>query len=221
MRESDESSSSKHFRISILILSVLPHTVKSKTNSSVPSIDFSNITVPNVGRNGGAYANDGGVRLDPVAIRNDYLADPTGLALLRHNNPSMAAALEKSEEEFVRYVNEQQRLKREEQERMRRLLANPFDEDAQRLIAEEIRKQNVEKNMEDAMEYHPESFGQVSMLYINCKVNGHPLKAFIDSGAQVTIMSKSCAEKCEIMRLMDSRFGGTARGVGVKKISGS
>lgn len=94
----------------------------------------------------------------------------------------MAAALEKSEQEFVSYVNEQQRLKREEQERMRRLLANPFDEDAQRLIAEEIRKQNVEKNMEAAMEYHPESFGQVSMLYINCRVNGHPVKAFIDSG---------------------------------------
>lgn len=70
----------------------------------------------------------------------------------------------------------------EEQERLKRVLANPFDEDAQRLIAEEIRKQNVEKNMEAAMEYHPESFGQVSMLYINCKVNGHSVKAFIDSG---------------------------------------
>lgn len=33
-------------------------------------------------------------------------------------------------------------------------------------------------------------------------------------------MSKRCAEKCEIMRLMDSRFAGTARGVGVQKISG-
>lgn len=101
---------------------------------------------------------------------------------MRHNNPSMAAALEKSQEEFTRYINEQQRLKMEEQERLKRVLANPFDEDAQRLIAEEIRKQNVEKNMEAAMEYHPESFGQVSMLYINCKVNGHPVKAFIDSG---------------------------------------
>lgn len=122
---------------------------------------------------------------------------------------------------FASVLREQIRTRTEKQEqRIKLMQAGPFDAEAQKLIAEEIRQKNIEANMEAAMEYNPEAFGTVVMLYINCRVNGVPVKAFIDSGAQTTIMSANCAERCSISRLVDTRWSGIAKGVGVQKIIG-
>ena len=77
----------------------------------------------------------------------------------------------------------------EEQQEIEALDLNPLDADAQAKIAERIRLSNVQKNMEIAIEEMPEAFARVTMLYIPCTVNGTQVKAFVDSGAQSTIMS--------------------------------
>jgi len=145
---------------------------------------------------------------------------------LQHYNPDLAQAVASGDVVKVRTVimmqqMAQHKVKYERQQEDAKLMgADLFDMDAQRKIEERIQQENIEQNMNIAMEEMPESFGSVFMLYVNCEVNGHQLKAFVDSGAQSTIMTIRCAERCGIMRLLDKRFSGMAKGVGTAKIVG-
>ncbi|DAA21214.1 protein DDI1 homolog 2 isoform 2 [Bos taurus] len=203
---------------------------------NLPRIDFRSIAVPGTSNTRqrqppgvqqshsapGEIASSPQGLDNPALLRDMLLANPHELSLLKERNPPLADALLSGDlERFSRVLVEQQQDRaRREQERIRLFSADPFDLEAQAKIEEDIRQQNIEENMTIAMEEAPESFGQVVMLYINCKVNGHPVKAFVDSGAQMTIMSQACAERCNIMRLVDRRWAGIAKGVGTQKIIG-
>lgn len=91
-----------------------------------------------------------------------------------------------------------------------------FEENMYKLI----RQVRCQDDYQDVMENNPELLGRVTMLYVNLIVNGHPVKAFVDSGAQATIISPDCAEACGITPLIDPRFAGVARGVGTARILG-
>merc|ERR1711991_207073 len=99
-------------------------------------------------------------------------------------------------------------------------MADPLSVEAQEEMFNRVKQANIQHNMEQAIEFNPESFGSVVMLYVNSKVNGVDVKAFVDSGAQTTIMSRKTAERCNILHLMDTRFQGIAQGVGTSKILG-
>eukprot|EP01091_Cochliopodium_minus_P011595 TRINITY_DN3325_c0_g1_i1.p1 TRINITY_DN3325_c0_g1~~TRINITY_DN3325_c0_g1_i1.p1 ORF type:complete len:453 (+),score=142.92 TRINITY_DN3325_c0_g1_i1:248-1606(+) len=162
---------------------------------------------------------------NPQAIMNQILSDINLQRRLSTANPVLLeAAMSGNLQRFTQVYNEQEKqrqLDKEKREKeLKQLEEDPFNIENQGKIEEMIRQENVLENMEHAMEHNPESFAKVVMLYVDCEVNGIPMKAFVDSGAQMTIMSESCARKCNLLRLIDKRFAGMAQGVGTAKILG-
>lgn len=101
-----------------------------------------------------------------------------------------------------------------------RLASNPNDVEAKEYFAAKTRRGKVQEQYEQMMNDYPEALGQVLMLYVHAKINGHPVQAFCDSGAQATIISLRVAKECGLDDLIDTRFQGIAKGVGTGKIVG-
>ena len=168
-------------------------------------------------------AQPSGAGADAERLRLHMLGDERFMERVRRENPRLAEAARDSTRFHTIWQEENQKIRsqQEEQERQYALLeADPFNVEAQKKIEDYIKQQQISKNMEKAMEENPESFARVNMLYIDCTVNNVPIKAFVDSGAQTTIMSPDAARRCNITHLIDERWGGVARGVGTAKILG-
>ncbi|KAJ1906153.1 DNA damage-inducible protein 1 [Coemansia sp. IMI 209127] len=165
-----------------------------------------------------------GISPQMEARRQNVLGSQQLMQQLSQTHPAIVQAAQNDPAEFSRLVvqlqEEQAHVEQARRREIENLNSNPFDIESQRRIEEMIRQENIMRNMEAALEYNPESFASVVMLYVDVKVNGTPVKALVDSGAQATVMSYSCAERCGIMRLIDTRFSGEARGVGKAKILG-
>lgn len=169
--------------------------------------------------------NPDGSAVNPTAFQQHLRNDSNLIAQLFQNDPELAQVILGNDinklQEILRLRHKQRtEVLRKKNEEMALLYADPFDVEAQKKIEEAIRQKSIDENWEAAIEHNPEAFARVVMLYVDMEVNGVPLKAFVDSGAQSTIISKSCAERCGLLRLLDTRYRGIARGVGQSEILG-
>ncbi|XP_021679354.2 protein DNA-DAMAGE INDUCIBLE 1 isoform X4 [Hevea brasiliensis] len=169
--------------------------------------------------------NPDGSAVNPEAFQQHIRRDSNLMAQLFQTDPELAQVLLGNDlsklQDLLRQRHRQRsELRRQQEEELALLDADPFDVEAQKKIEAAIRQKGIDENWAAALEYNPEAFARVVMLYVDMEVNGVPLKAFVDSGAQSTIISKSCAERCGLLRLLDQRYRGIARGVGQSEILG-
>jgi DNA damage-inducible protein 1 len=152
-------------------------------------------------------------------------SDPALLLELRSQNPALADAVANPDPSVLQNLvsaGEARRAaaSRERMELERAIMADPLNPELQAKLEKMIHQVNIETNLNSAMEHNPEAFASVVMLYVPAVVNGTEIPAFVDSGAQMTIMSEKTAERCGILRLVDRRYQGVAKGVGEAKIIG-
>ncbi|KAJ7960992.1 Protein DNA-DAMAGE INDUCIBLE 1 [Quillaja saponaria] len=169
--------------------------------------------------------NPDGSAVNPGAFQQHIRRDSNLMAQLFQRDPELAQVVLGNDlnrlQDILRERHRQRAdLQRQKEEELALLYADPFDVEAQKRIEASIRQKGIDENWEAALEHNPEGFARVVMLYVDMEVNGVPLKAFVDSGAQSTIISKSCAERCGLLRLLDQRYKGIAHGVGQSEILG-
>ncbi|CAO3597842.1 unnamed protein product [Absidia cylindrospora] len=156
-------------------------------------------------------------------MRQHVLNDPRLLEQLSSLNPELVRAAREDPSRFTTMVQQLEQSRRQAEDQRTQMMAanaDPFDVEAQKRIEDAIKQENIAANLEAAMEYNPESFARVTRLYIDVEINGTKLVALVDSGAQSTVISPETAERCDLMRLVDTRFAGVAKGVGTANIIG-
>jgi len=169
----------------------------------------------------GGRMSDAFGRLSAQDFMDNVRRNPQLLGQLAAGNPELAEAIRSNDASRVEAIVTQAREREaRRQQDLAQLYLNPMDVESQRKIEELIQQKNIEENFHQAIEHTPEIFGSVTMLYVNMEVNGIPVQAFVDTGAQMTIMNQNFAEKCSLTRLIDKRFSGMAFGVGQSKIVG-
>lgn len=208
------------------ILNAALKGLRSSNDGSVPVIpqlDFSGIKVENISTG----STPTSIKLSAAEISQYRLmfmtmrSNPDLKAQLSQSWPGAMDSLEANKiDDFLEYFRKVKQSEHDMKKQMFAAIANPDTPETKKYLSDLQKKEDIQQNLSYTMEYHPEAFGRVFMLYIKCKINGVEVTAFIDSGAQFSIMNLTTAKRCKIDNLIDERFQGIAQGVGTRKILG-
>ena len=113
--------------------------------------------------------------LDPRRFHDIVRLNPQLLAEIEYTNSELAQAMR--EDDFsktrgllIQYQMSSYQRKRKQAAEDQKLNDNPFDADAQNVIQERIRLENVARNRELAMQHHPESFSRVLSKFVAWRI---------------------------------------------------
>ena len=99
---------------------------------------------------------------DPEVLRQQYLQNPPYLAQLRYQIPQLADVINdppRWRELYNEYQRRRAELEAQKERDIALLQADPFDVEAQKRIEEMIRLEQVDENLEQTREHHPEGEG--------------------------------------------------------------
>jgi DNA damage-inducible protein 1 len=163
------------------------------------------------------------LQADPAAMQQAIRCDPYLLEyVLEHDCRLAAAVLADGTEELKAILQHANKEERDFQELEAASEASPLDPELQKQVEEQIRAEQVAANIAKAKTEHPELLQPMKkgLLFVDCELNGHSIRAFVDTGCEFSTVSPSCARECGLEYCIDRSMNGTINGMADATISG-
>lgn len=165
------------------------------------------------------------IQNEATQMKSYYTSNPYELNNIMERDPELGEALLCDDNNFLithltKKKVEQLRTKQKEQDHLNTLNSDQFNVEYQREIEKKIAEERHDAALNKIYDEMPGLLVPTTMLYVPMKIKGQDVQAFIDTGAQSTIMSYSYANGLGITKLIDTRYKGKAVGVGSCNIIG-